>query len=104
MRINAINGFTEEIDRLRADLDGSCVVGTWVWDHIRGVVTYDEGAAWLLTGDPDLADREIAGLEAAAAVHPDDQEWLATHMRQAAKVGGLVLAEYRVLAPDGAVH
>lgn len=103
MRINAIDGFSEDMERLRGALEASCVVGTWDWDHTRGVVSYDAGAARLLTGDPDLAEREITGMSGAAAVHPDDREWLAEHMRKAARAGGLVVSEYRVVAPDGAV-
>ncbi|MCJ2127858.1 PAS domain-containing protein [Methylobacterium sp. E-045] len=104
MRVNAIDGFSNDLEDLHASLEASCVVGTWDWDHVRGVVTYDEGAAQLLTGDPELADREISGAAAASAVHPMDQEWLAEHMRRAAKAGGLVLAEYRVLAANGSVR
>lgn len=104
MRINAIDGFSEELEHLRASLDASCVVGTWDWDHTRGVVTYDQGAARLLTGAPELADREISGAAAAASVHPMDREWLADHMKRAANAGGLVLAEYRVLGTDGSVR
>jgi len=104
MRVNAIDGFHEDLEHLRAALDASCIVGTWDWDHVRGIVVYDAGAAWLLTGDRDLADREISGAAAAAAVHPADQEWLAEHMKRAAKAGGLVLAEYRILADDGSVR
>lgn len=104
MRNDINDGFSEDVDRLRGALEASCVVGTWDWDHVRGVVTYDAGAARLLTGDTALAEREIKGMSAAAAVHPDDREWLAEHMRQAARAGGLVLSEYRVIAPDGAVN
>ncbi|TXN04583.1 PAS domain-containing protein [Methylobacterium sp. WL103] len=104
MRVNAIDGFHEDVEHLRASLDASSVVGTWDWDHVRGVVVYDAGAARLLTGDSDLADCEISGAIAAAAVHPLDQEWLADHMKRAAKAGGLVLAEYRVLAENGSVR
>ena len=104
MRVNTIDSFSEDLDRLHAALEASCVVGTWDWDHVRGVVTYDAGAARLLAGDPELVDREISGASAAAAVHPADREWLAEHMKRAARAGGLVLAEYRVLASDGAVH
>lgn len=104
MRANAMDGFSNDLEHLRASLDASCIVGTWDWDHVRGVVTYDEGAARLLTGDPELADREVSGAAAASAVHPMDREWLAEYMKRAAAVGGLVLAEYRVLAPDGSVR
>ena len=97
-------GFSEDLGRLRVALEASCVVGTWNWDHARGVITYDLGAARLLAGDPALAGREISGVSAAAAVHPEDRDWLAAHMKQAARTGGLVLAEYRVQTPDGSVR
>nr|WP_282103996.1 PAS domain-containing protein [Methylobacterium sp. 37f] len=92
------------MEHLRAALDASCVVGTWKWDHIRNVVTYDEGAALLLTGDPELADREICGPIALKAVHPTDMTWLMEHMLKAVQAGGLVLAEYRVFKKDGTVR
>ena len=102
--INAIDGFSEPLDRLRAALDASCVVGTWDWDIVRSIMVYDVGAARLLTGDPSLAETEIGGPETMAAVHPDDHGWLVDHIQQAVQSGGLVLAEYRVVAEDGTVH
>ncbi|MFD0935680.1 PAS domain-containing protein [Methylobacterium trifolii] len=101
MSIRAIDGFSENTDRLHAALDASCVVGVWEWDHVRGVVIYDEGAAKLLTGDPDLGEQEIENPIAMAAVHPSDQDWLIEHVRQAVRRGGLVLSEYRVMTQDG---
>lgn len=94
----------EGLVRLRAALDASCVVGTWEWDHVRGVVTYDDGAARVLTGDPSLADCEIKGPIALAFVHPTDMTWLMEHMLRAVRAGGLVLAEYRVFRTDGTVR
>jgi hypothetical protein len=102
--VNAIDGFSEPLDRLRAALDASCVVGTWDWDVVGGTLVYDTGAARLLTGDPSLADTEIRGGDAIAAVHPDDHAWLCDHVEQAVLRGGLVLAEYRVVAQDGTVR
>lgn len=104
MRINVIDGYAEDVDRLRAALEASCVVGAWEWDHVGGVVVYDAGAARLLTGNPELADRPISGPMALAAVHPDDMTWLMDHMLRAVWSGGLVLAEYRVFKADGAVR
>ncbi|MEE7439043.1 PAS domain-containing protein [Methylobacterium oryzae] len=104
MRINVIDGYAENADRLRAALEASCVVGAWEWDHVRGVVVYDAGAARLLTGNPDLADRLINGPMALAAVHPEDMTWLMDHMLRAVRSSGLVLAEYRVFKADGTVR
>lgn len=104
MRVNVLSDFDNNLADLRAALDASSIVGSWDWDHTRGVVVYDTGAAELLTGDRELADREISGTIAAAAVHPDDQEWLSEHMKRAAKAGGLVLAEYRIIAADGSTR
>jgi hypothetical protein len=102
--VKAIDGFGEPRDRLRAALDASCVVGTWDWDIVRRTMVYDVGAARLLTGDPSCADTELSGLETIAAVHPDDHGWLIDHAQRAVKAGGLMLAEYRVVARDGRVH
>ncbi|TXM64770.1 PAS domain-containing protein [Methylobacterium sp. WL12] len=101
--MSAISQHTD-LEHLRAALDASCVVGTWMWDHVRRVVTYDEGAALLLTGDPELADCEICGPIALKAIHPEDMTWLMEHMLQAVQVGGLVLSEYRVFKNDGTVR
>ncbi|QGY03675.1 PAS domain-containing protein [Methylobacterium mesophilicum SR1.6/6] len=102
--INAIDGFSEPLDRLRAALDASCVVGTWDWDIVRSTMVYDTGAARLLTGDPSRAETEISGPETLAAVHPDDHDWLLDHVQRTVRAGGLVLAEYRVVAADGTVR
>lgn len=102
--VNAIDGFSEPLDRLRAALEASCVVGVWDWDTVRGTVVYDAGAAGLLAGDPTLAEKELDGLTSMAAVHPADHAWLLDHVQQASKTGGLVVAEYRVVAQDGTVR
>jgi PAS domain S-box-containing protein len=102
--VNAIDHFSEPVDRLRAALDASCVVGTWDWDLARGSMIYDAGAAQLLTGDASLADQEIYGMDAIAAVHPADHEWLVEHVEQGVRTGGLMVAEYRVLAEDGTIR
>jgi|GEM_PF-413094 len=103
-RVNAIDGFTEPLDRLRAALNASCVVGTWDWDIVRRTMVYDGGAARLLTGDASLAEQELDGVDAVAAVHPADHSWLIEHVQTAVRAGGLVLAEYRVIDADGHVR
>ncbi|MCJ2086745.1 PAS domain-containing protein [Methylobacterium sp. E-005] len=103
-RVNAIDSFSEPLDRLHAALDASCVVGTWDWDVARRTMVYDLGAARLLTGDASLAEQEITGLDIIAAVHPADHAWLIKHTQEAVRAGGLMLAEYRVIDADGQVH
>ncbi|MCJ2059885.1 PAS domain-containing protein [Methylobacterium sp. J-048] len=102
--VNAIDGFSEPLDRLRAALEASCVVGVWDWDIVRHVVVYDAGAARLLAGDPALAEVELDAAAAMGAVHPADHAWLLDHVQQASKSGGLAIAEYRVVAQDGMVR
>lgn len=104
MHINVIDGHAENADRRRAALEASCVVGAWEWDHVGGVVVYDAGAAQLLSGDADLADRPIKGPMALSAVHPEDMTWLMDHMLQAVRTSKLILAEYRVSRADGSVR
>ncbi|MET3410130.1 PAS domain-containing protein [Methylobacterium sp. 1030] len=103
-RVNAIDNFSEPLDRLHAALDASCVVGTWDWDIARGTMLYDVGAARLLTGNASLADQEMSGLDTIAAVHPADHAWLIEHVQEAVRAGGLMLAEYRVIDADGHVR
>ena len=91
-------------ERLHAALEASCVVGTWDLDHVRQVIVYDVGAAQLLTGDPDLAEKELTGPSSIAAVHPADHAWLIDHVGEVTRAGGLFLVEYRVMAEDGAVR
>ena len=91
-------------ERLYDALEASCVVGTWDLDHVRQVIVYDAGAAQLLTGDPDLAEKELTGLISIAAVHPADHAWLIEHVGEVTRAGGLFLVEYRVMAEDGTVR
>jgi len=102
--VNAIDSFSEPLDRLHAALDASCVVGSWDWDIVRGTMVYDVGAARLLTGDASLADQEISGLDTIAAVHPADHTWLIEHVEEAVRAGGLMLAEYRIVDAGGHVR
>lgn len=94
----------QKTDRFRAALEASCIMGAWQWDHVRGQVVYDDGAARLLTGNSEFANRPISGPMAMAAVHPDDLVWLMDHMLRAVHSSGLVLAEYRVFKADGSVR
>jgi hypothetical protein len=103
MDVVTTDGF-RNLDGLRAVLDAACVAGTWGWDHVAHFVTYDAGAARLLTGDPELAGRELRAPIAVARVHPSDMTWLMEHMLRAVRTGGVVLAEYRVLQGDGSVR
>lgn len=104
MLVNLIDGSYEPLDRLRRALAASGVVGTFAWDHVRGTVVYDGSAAALLTGDPSLAETEVHGSAAIAAVHPGDRDWLVEHMQRSIAQGGLVLAEYRVISARNEVR
>lgn len=102
--INAIDDFSEPLDRLHAALDASCVVGTWDWDIVQESMVYDAGAARLLAGDASLAEQKLYGVSTIAAVHPADHEWLMEHVQRAIRTAGLMLAEYRVIGEDGGVR
>lgn len=97
MHVNAIDGFYEPLEDLRAALDASGVVGTWDWDVVLQTARYDAGAAKLLAGDPDLAGQTLHFDAATAGIHPDDMGWLGAETKRAIAAGGLILAEYRVV-------
>ena len=100
MQVNAIDGFYEPLEDLRAALDASGVVGTWDWDVVRRTARYDQGAALLLAGDPDLAGQPLPFDAATAGIHPEDRGWLNAETKRAIAAGGLILAEYRVVTAD----
>lgn len=104
MRVRATEERAGHFPDLRRVLDASGIVGTWDWYVMRRTVLFDEGAAALLAGDPGLAGRELRGPEATAGIHPDDLAWVMAEMRRAVEAGGVILAEYRVLRPDGTVR
>ena len=97
MQINAIDGFYEPLEDLRAALDASGVVGTWDWDVVRLTARYDQGAAALLAGDPSLAGQSLHFDAATAGIHPEDMGWLDAETKRAIAAGGLILAEFRVV-------
>lgn len=91
----------EPIDALRTALQASGVVGTWEWIVTYDRVVLDEGAAAVIAGDPDLANRELTLAQAKARLHADDRDWVFEHLRQLGRRGGLLVAEYRVVTPTG---
>ncbi|MFD0934623.1 PAS domain-containing protein [Methylobacterium trifolii] len=104
MNVNAIDGFNEPLEDLRAALAASGVVGTWNWDVVRHVATYDQGAAKLLAQDPDLAGKPLHGQAAIVGMHPDDVDWMRETTDRLIRNGGLILAEYRVVSLAGEVR
>ncbi|WP_162559805.1 PAS domain-containing protein [Methylobacterium radiodurans] len=104
MRVTASEERAGSFPDLRRVLDASGIVGTWDWYVTRRTVLFDEGAAALLAGDPQLAGRELRNPEATAGIHPDDLGWVMAEMARALEAGGVILAEYRVRRPDGSVR
>ena len=86
----------DEESRLTQVLRAADVVGTWEWDHQRKVARYSSGAAELLAGDPNLADRDLKLKEALAGVYTDDVAWLRSQMRRAVVPPGIRVHEHRV--------
>ncbi|GJD33287.1 PAS domain-containing protein [Methylobacterium aerolatum] len=91
-------------EQLQSALDASGVVGTWDWDLVRRIARYDRGAAELLALDPDLAGRDIRGDMAMVGIHPDDRVWLRNEVGRSVGIGGVFLAEYRVVSARGEVR
>ncbi|KAB1077297.1 PAS domain-containing protein [Methylobacterium soli] len=104
MFVNAIDGAREPLDQLKAALDASGVVGTWTWSGSQDRCILDAGAACILAGDPGLAGTPIRLERAKACVHPDDRAALFHQFRALGRTGGLFVAEYRTLSPEGQVR
>ncbi|MGU3539265.1 PAS domain-containing protein [Methylobacterium sp. A54F] len=88
----------DTLDRLRAALTTSNVVGQWEWDLVAGHVVYDTGAAEALAGNAALAGQPLCGEIAVAGIHPEDRRWLHEKILATLPSGGLFLAEYRTVS------
>ncbi|WP_336487384.1 PAS domain-containing protein [Methylobacterium nigriterrae] len=104
MLANAIDGAFEPLDRLRAALDASGVVGTWSWSRGPDRCILDQGAALILAGDGSLAGIPIPLEQARARVHPEDKDELLRQFRALGQAGGPLVAEYRAVSASGRVR
>lgn len=84
-----------------ANQNNSEVVGTWVWTSADNLHVLDRDATEILTGNPDLADRELPFETVIQRVHPDDLPMLLATMERVAHESGPVVMEYRVQTPGG---
>lgn len=78
-------------------------VGTWVWDIPGGTITADERLARMFSVDPGEASRGAPVERFVAAVHPDDQERIASIMGGVVQHGGEHEVEHRIIQ-DGQVR
>lgn len=104
MVVDAIKRPRRPVVDLSAALNASGVVGAWSWSARSDQCTLDAGAAEVLAGNPGLAGRPVPLETAKACVHPEDRPALFRHFRALRERGGLFVAEYRTLSPDGQVR
>jgi PAS domain S-box-containing protein len=88
-------------ERNELALDAGAIIGTWIWDVPRNIVTGDERFARCFSLDPDECRTGLPIEMVTASIHPDDREPTSIAIDQALKLGGPFRAEYRVLQADG---
>jgi PAS domain S-box-containing protein len=94
----------EAMERLDLALGAGPVIGTWLWDVPANRLTADGRLAQAFGIDPA---RAAAGLPLArflAPIHAEDRDWVTAEIVRATRKGGRFGAEYRLLAPDGAIR
>ncbi|GAA2721925.1 SpoIIE family protein phosphatase [Cellulomonas aerilata] len=74
-------------------------IGTFDWDLVGGVLSWDDQLISLFGYDTTTFDRTIGGFD--AALHPDDRARVTHALDQAIATCGEYEAEFRVVLPDG---
>lgn len=77
-------------------LQAAGLIGTWSTDVPTQLSVLDDGAAALLAGDAGLAGQPLPLEIALRRTHPDDRDWVFTHIRRMRSTGGPFAAEFRV--------
>lgn len=77
-------------------LQAAGLIGTWNTDVPTQLSVLDEGAAALLAGNAGLAGQPLPLEIALRRTHPDDRDWVFTHIRRKRSTGGPFAAEFRV--------
>ncbi|MEG3163379.1 PAS domain S-box protein [Sphingomonas sp. PB2P19] len=94
----------ENVERVQLALSAGAIIGTWVWDLKTGRLAVDEAFAAACGLDPKLGRDGLTLDQVVATVHPDDQEGLATAIREVIARGGAYAHQYRVRRSDGRYH
>ncbi|MCF4998928.1 PAS domain-containing protein [Pseudomonas syringae] len=101
LRESAENASRADNERVRLALNAGALLGSFVWDIKRNVLSADERFARTFSypANQDLSclPQEIA----EAHVHPDDLSWVHERVNHSLKTGEPYNAEYRVLRPNG---
>ena len=74
-------------------------MGTWTWDAVSGLLTWDEGQYRIFGVDPD--DFAVTIGNVRALVHPEDWDHLREAWWQVNEHTQYLQTEFRVLRPSG---
>ncbi len=91
----------DESERIQLALDAGAIVGTWVWDIPNDNIFADERFARTFGVPFEQCTTGLSFAEAAASIHPHDQERVKADIVEAIRRGGPYRCEYRVLQSDG---
>lgn len=92
----------EAAERVELALNAGAIIGTWVWDLTKGVITADELFAQSFGLDPERCRSGISPEDTIPSVHPDDLAGVTRATEEALARGGPTSYQYRVLHRDGA--
>lgn len=91
----------EAFERLRLALDAGAIIGTWIWDIPRDVVTADERFARSFGLPPADCLSGLSLTDTLTAIHPDDVERVQRAINAALNHPGPYRCEYRIRGTNG---
>ena len=97
----AEDAYRADNERVRLALNAGALIGSFVWDIKRNVLSGDERFARTFSYPADLPLANLPSAFAQAQIHPDDLGWLRERIDHSLATGDPFNAEYRVLRPNG---
>ncbi|MCU0117482.1 PAS domain-containing protein [Pseudomonas sp. B2M1-30] len=101
LRQAAENAYRADNERVRLALNAGALLGSFVWDVKRDVLSADERFARTFSYPPDQDLSNLPQSIAESHIHPDDRAWVQERVSQSVQTGEPYNAEYRVLRADG---
>ncbi|ADW68676.1 KH domain-containing protein [Granulicella tundricola] len=102
--VASFNALVQSDERLRLALSASDCIGIWDWHIPSDIIHAEQDFALFYGQDPQRARLGIPRTEYFEKVHPDDRVPLDDALWYAIQNFTEVLADYRLLPPDGSVR